>query len=198
MDTLTFNAPILLRHLTFSEAKKEPISMYDLPRILQDFNMSREQFTDLCILLGCDYLEPIKGVGPATALRLMREHGSLEKIVEFIRDQEPKEEEKVVPESEDEASDYATSVIDDSNNFESMDEEESGAKPVIRKESPKKSKPKPTKAASKKKGGFRIPEHWPFEEARQLFLNPEVTPASELEVSIQFMSLKQCLREVAA
>ena len=32
------------------------------------------QFIDLCILLGCDYLEPIPKVGPSTALKLIREH----------------------------------------------------------------------------------------------------------------------------
>lgn len=42
------------------------------------------QFVDLCILLGCDYLDPVPKVGPTTALKLIREHGSLEKVVEAI------------------------------------------------------------------------------------------------------------------
>jgi flap endonuclease-1 len=42
------------------------------------------QFIDLCILLGCDYVEPVPKVGPNTALKLIREHGSLEKVVEAI------------------------------------------------------------------------------------------------------------------
>lgn len=46
--------------------------------------MTINQFVDLCILLGCDYLDPIPKIGPNTALKLIREHGSLEKIVEFI------------------------------------------------------------------------------------------------------------------
>src|ERR1700733_12541086 len=44
-----------------------------------------EQFIELCILLGCDYLEPIKGVGPKSALKLMKEHGTLEKVVAHLR-----------------------------------------------------------------------------------------------------------------
>ena len=40
---------------------------------------------DLCILLGCDYLDPIPKIGPHTALKLIREHGSLEKVVDFIK-----------------------------------------------------------------------------------------------------------------
>jgi flap endonuclease-1 len=44
-----------------------------------------DQFVDLCILLGCDYLDPIPKVGPSTALKLIREHGTLEKIVDFMK-----------------------------------------------------------------------------------------------------------------
>lgn len=39
---------------------------------------------DLCILLGCDYLDPIPKVGPHTALKLIREYGTLEKFVEAV------------------------------------------------------------------------------------------------------------------
>lgn len=42
------------------------------------------QFVDLCILLGCDYLDPIAKIGPNTALKLIRDHGSLEKFVEAV------------------------------------------------------------------------------------------------------------------
>ena len=44
------------------------------------------QFIELCILLGCDYLEPIKGVGPKSALKLLREHGGLGAVVEHLRE----------------------------------------------------------------------------------------------------------------
>lgn len=44
------------------------------------------QFIELCILLGCDYLEPIKGVGPKSALKLIREYGSLGEIVKHLRE----------------------------------------------------------------------------------------------------------------
>lgn len=104
MDTLTFNSPILLRHLTFSEARKTPISEIDLQKVLEGLEMDMSQvhrlsaapcprtltslcqFIDLCILLGCDYLEPIKGVGPKSALKLIREHGGLDAVVEHLRE----------------------------------------------------------------------------------------------------------------
>lgn len=36
---------------------------------------------DLCILLGCDYLDPVPKVGPSTGLKLIREYGDLESFV---------------------------------------------------------------------------------------------------------------------
>ena len=104
MDTLTFNTPILFRHLTFSEAKKQPILEVDLKKALDGLDMTMSQvfeatplvtstssddpffqFIELCLLLGCDYLEPIKGVGPKTAYKLMQEHGSLDKVLKHLR-----------------------------------------------------------------------------------------------------------------
>jgi flap endonuclease-1 len=43
MDTLTFNTPILLRHLTFSEQRKEPILEIHLDKVLEGLDMKREQ-----------------------------------------------------------------------------------------------------------------------------------------------------------
>lgn len=43
MDTLCFNTPILLRHLTFSEQRKEPIQEIHLDKVLDGLSMSREQ-----------------------------------------------------------------------------------------------------------------------------------------------------------
>ena len=37
-------------------------------------------------MLGCDYLEPIKGVGPKSALKMIREYGSLGKVVEHLKE----------------------------------------------------------------------------------------------------------------
>ncbi|KAI1195373.1 DNA-repair protein rad2 [Nemania serpens] len=85
MDTLCFDSPILLRHLTFSEMRKEPIQEISVDRVLEGLHMDRKQFVDLCILLGCDYLDPIPKVGPTTALKLIREHGTLENVVDFMQ-----------------------------------------------------------------------------------------------------------------
>ncbi|KAI0241096.1 Elongation of fatty acids protein 2 [Massospora cicadina] len=84
MDTLTFGSPILLRHLTYSEAKKEPIVEVHLETALAGLGFTMDQFIDLCILLGCDYSDTIKGIGPTRALTLMAEHKSIEAILAAI------------------------------------------------------------------------------------------------------------------
>jgi hypothetical protein len=47
MDTLTFSAPILFRHLTFSEAKKQPISEINLQAALDGLDMGMSQVSTL-------------------------------------------------------------------------------------------------------------------------------------------------------
>lgn len=47
MDTLTFSAPILFRHLTFSEAKKQPISEINLQAALDGLEMDMSQVRTL-------------------------------------------------------------------------------------------------------------------------------------------------------
>lgn len=117
MDSLTFGTKILLRHLTFSEARKMPIQEFHYDKVLSELEFTKEQFIDLCILLGCDYCDSIKGVGPVTGMKLIREHKCLEEVVKHL----------------------------------------DGKK-------------------------YQVPENWLFKEARQLFLEPEVTPAGEIEL----------------
>jgi len=84
MDTLTFGTKILLRHLTFSEAKKMPIKEFYLDKVLEGFEMSQDEFIDLCILLGCDYVDKIKGIGPKKAIELVKKHKCIENIIDNL------------------------------------------------------------------------------------------------------------------
>jgi flap endonuclease-1 len=81
MDTITFASPVLLRHLTFSEAKKAPIQEFYHEKVLQGLGLTQDEFIDLCILLGCDYCDSIRGIGPHKAYALIKEHGSIEKVL---------------------------------------------------------------------------------------------------------------------
>lgn len=87
MDTLTFGSLVLLRHLTAGDQKKNPITEIDLPRALEGLQLSQDEFIDLCILLGCDYATPIRGMGPQTALKLIKEHRSIDEIQRVLAKQ---------------------------------------------------------------------------------------------------------------
>ncbi len=84
MDALTFGTTVLLRHLTFSEARKMPIKEFHLKSVLEGFELSQDQFVDLCILLGCDYVDKIKGIGPKKAIELVKKHKNIETILDNI------------------------------------------------------------------------------------------------------------------
>ncbi|KAG5440084.1 hypothetical protein PCK2_000596 [Pneumocystis canis] len=103
-----------------SEQRKEPIKEVHLEKVLKELNMPLQQFVDLCILLGCDYCEPIKGIGPKRALELIREYKSLDVLIN------------------------------------SLD-----------------------------KSKYHIPENWPYKDARELFLKPNVTDPETLELKWQ-------------
>jgi flap endonuclease-1 len=49
--------------------------------------MDYDQFVDLCILCGCDYADTIDGIGPVTAFKLIKNHGSLEKVMEHLKEE---------------------------------------------------------------------------------------------------------------
>lgn len=84
MDALTFATPILLRKMTFANASKSDIQQLDYAKAIQGLELTHDQFVDLCILLGCDYCDSIRGIGPKTALKLIRQHGSIETILKNI------------------------------------------------------------------------------------------------------------------
>eukprot|EP00727_Mastigamoeba_balamuthi_P008212 m51a1_g4011 putative flap endonuclease-1 (388) ;mRNA; r:556941-558485 len=84
MDALTLGTPILLRHMNFAESRKMPIAEYHLDSILAGLAMSMDQFIDLCILLGCDYCDTIRGIGRKRAVELIKKHGSIEEVLKNI------------------------------------------------------------------------------------------------------------------
>ena len=92
MDTITFNTPRLMRHLTFSEARKLPIDEVNLEETLKGLELNMTEFIDLCIMMGCDYSETIKGVGPKSSLTLIKKYKSIEEVLKNLT---PKQKEGV-------------------------------------------------------------------------------------------------------
>ncbi len=72
-DALLFGAPLTLRQLTNSG---DPERM-SLEATLDRHGITWEQLVDAAILIGTDFNEGIDGIGPATAIDAVREHGDL-------------------------------------------------------------------------------------------------------------------------
>jgi flap endonuclease-1 len=88
-DSLLFNAPYLLRNLTVSGKRKMPgrnvykdISpqVIDLSKNLKTLQITREQLVDMGILIGTDFNEGIKNIGPKKALANIKKYGNLENM----------------------------------------------------------------------------------------------------------------------
>ncbi|XP_072024123.1 flap endonuclease 1-like [Amphiura filiformis] len=84
MDALTFGGSVLLRHLTASEAKKLPVQEINLARVLDGFDLSHEEFIDLCIMMGCDYCGSIRGIGMKKSIELIKKHKTIDSVLQHI------------------------------------------------------------------------------------------------------------------
>ena len=77
-DALLFGAPYTLRQLT---SKGDP-ELMDLEATLTAHDLTLEQLIDAAILIGTDFNEGIRGIGPKTALSEIAEHGDLWSVLE--------------------------------------------------------------------------------------------------------------------
>ncbi|MEM2192357.1 MAG: flap endonuclease-1, partial [Candidatus Hadarchaeales archaeon] len=89
-DSLLFGAPVLIRNLAITGRRKLPRKdayieitpeIIRLEDVLKSLEITREQLIDIGILIGTDYNEGVKGIGPKKALELVKKEGSLEKIL---------------------------------------------------------------------------------------------------------------------
>jgi flap endonuclease-1 len=95
-DSLLFGTPRLVRYITIQgeewlpskgRARKLQPEIIELEPFLATLKLTRGQLIDLGILIGTDFNEGIRGIGPKTALKLLRKHGHLEDLPPEIRDQ---------------------------------------------------------------------------------------------------------------
>lgn len=83
MDLLTSGSKILIRDFNIYNNK---ITTYNLEVILNKLNLHYEKFVELCIMLGCDYLKRINGVGPKKSYKCITKNNSIETILEELKD----------------------------------------------------------------------------------------------------------------
>lgn len=79
--------------LTEFKYNSEYVTEFNLAKVLEDLEMTREQFVDLCILCGCDYSEKIYKIAIKGALEKIRLYNTIEGVLEHIQSQ-PKLAEK--------------------------------------------------------------------------------------------------------
>ncbi|KYH41355.1 MAG: endonuclease [Candidatus Bathyarchaeota archaeon B63] len=94
-DSLLFGAPRLLRNLTISGRRKLPRKrvyveitpeIVEMSRVLEELGVTHDQLIDIGILVGTDFNpDGIKGIGPKTALKLVKKYGTLERVLENIK-----------------------------------------------------------------------------------------------------------------
>ena len=89
-DALLFGAPVLVKNLAITGRRKLPRKNVfievtpeeiELEATLRDLGITREQLVDIGILVGTDFNEGVKGIGPKKALVGIRKHGRVEAVL---------------------------------------------------------------------------------------------------------------------
>jgi len=94
-DSLLFGAPRLVRNVTISGRRKLPSKniyievipeVVELENVLKECGITYEQLVDVGILIGTDFNpDGIEGLGPKTALKLIKEHGNIENAMPHLK-----------------------------------------------------------------------------------------------------------------
>lgn len=88
-DSLLFGCPLLVRNIGSTGKRKLPgrkawvsvePEMISLDDTLSTLEITREQLVDMAIMIGTDFNEGVKGIGPKKALKLIKEFGNIEII----------------------------------------------------------------------------------------------------------------------
>jgi flap endonuclease-1 len=87
-DALLFGTPTLVRYLTLAGKRRLPSGkkvdvtpeIIALNEVLGALMVTREQLIDMAILIGTDFNDGVRGIGPKKSLDLLRRFGSLESM----------------------------------------------------------------------------------------------------------------------
>jgi flap endonuclease-1 len=97
-DSLLFGALFLVRNVTISGKRKIPRrriyvevvpETINLDYVLEKLEITREQLIDVAILVGTDFNpDGVKGIGPKTALKLIKKYGTIEDVMPKLENAE--------------------------------------------------------------------------------------------------------------
>ena len=87
-DALLFGTPTLVRYLTLAGKRRLPSGkkvdvtpeIIALNEVLGALKVTREQLIDMAILIGTDFNDGVRGIGPKKSLDLLRRFGNLESM----------------------------------------------------------------------------------------------------------------------
>jgi flap endonuclease-1 len=97
-DSLLFGAPRFVRNITITGRRKLPSKkiyievvpeVVELEQVLDKCGITYEQLVDVGILIGTDFNpDGIEGLGPKTALKLIKKYGDLENVIPHLENAE--------------------------------------------------------------------------------------------------------------
>ena len=89
-DTLVFLANMCARGQMLTnlhyDGQRYTTECYDVRVMLEGLDMTPQQFTDACILSGCDFSSTIRGIGPVRAFNYMKSLPNIEAVLNTLRD----------------------------------------------------------------------------------------------------------------
>lgn len=94
-DTLLFGAPLVARNITISGRRKLPSKnvfvniepeLVELKETLNSLGIKQEQLIWIGLMLGTDFNEGIKGIGPKTAMKIVKSSKSITDIKNYIKE----------------------------------------------------------------------------------------------------------------
>lgn len=92
-DALMFGSPVLVRNLSITGRRKVPRQdryiLVEPERIMLDetlgsLGITRDKLVFIGLLLGTDFNEGVKGVGPKTALKIVKEAETLDDVIAYV------------------------------------------------------------------------------------------------------------------
>ncbi|MGI0141880.1 MAG: flap endonuclease-1 [Candidatus Micrarchaeales archaeon] len=94
-DLFLFGSDVIIRNITITGKRKlpgkgiyidvEPERIF-LKKLLGKLELTRKELVWMGMLIGTDFNEGIKGVGPKNALRIVKEHKSLKDIEQYVKE----------------------------------------------------------------------------------------------------------------
>ena len=83
MDTMAYACPKLIRNcIDRSVKRRDIVSIFDYNKLINDIELTHEQFLDFCILCGCDYCPIVPKIGNITAMKLIKKYNCIETILD--------------------------------------------------------------------------------------------------------------------